>query len=179
MSGRAERLLFLAAILLLASWFAGVAGWRWQPDGRGDSLHDGPAYFHGGKTVLDPLPAPGCRSGKCHAGVPHRKGPEAAFRNQHGSFVECPACHGADGGTAWRAERRADGRWMIRTETRQSPGDPHRGFGAAVRCRGCHSEAGRKRIERGSTGSLQENFLHPVALRMLEEGSKSWVPDGM
>ncbi|GAB4367175.1 MAG: hypothetical protein Kow00128_11410 [Deltaproteobacteria bacterium] len=179
MTGRTERLLLPAAVLLVASMFAGVAGLRSGPAEPRDRSSGIPAYYHGGKTVAEPLPDPGCRSGKCHAVPPHRKGPEAAFRNLHLSFVECAVCHEGDGGGDWHADRRSDGRWVIRAGAGPRPGDPHRRLGTAVRCRGCHSRGGRDRIERGTNETLPGGFPNPVALRMLEEGSRSWVPDGM
>ncbi len=179
MKGWAERLLALAAVVVVISFLAGVAGWR-SAAGGGKAFPDGGmAYYHDGKTTAAVNPGPGCLGGECHVAYPHAAGPEAAFRNLHVAFVECRVCHGPEGASKWRADRGEDGRWRIRAGPGPGADDPHREFGVAVRCRGCHSDAGRARIEEGSPVPLPGTFRNPVALRMLEEGPRTWVPGSM
>jgi len=179
MTRRAERLLSLAAIGIAASLLVGIAGWRFPSSGERISSDAATRYFHDGKQARDAIHDSRCQTEKCHSVYPHNGGPESTFRNMHVEFVECPACHGREGQPMWKTGRGAGDRWIIRAGLPQKSGDPHPAFGPPVRCRGCHSEAGRKRIERGSARKLQGTFNEPVALRMLEEGSRKWVPDGM
>jgi len=169
----------LAAVAVVGCFFAGVAGWGFSlrvgdPRSAGDA-----SYYHQGKTEPAAIPDPGCKSGDCHGIYPHERGPEASFRNLHAPFVECRVCHGAVGSAAWRVDRNRDGHWRLRNESVPGEGDPHRVFGPAVRCRGCHSDTGEDSIEKMGGGALPGTFRNPVALRMLEEGSRKWIPDGM
>jgi len=174
----AERLLSLAAIAIAACYLAGIAGWRSPGPGRRISSATA-GYFHEGKSGDSGIRDPSCQTETCHSAYPHERGPESTFRNMHVGFIECQVCHGKAGAAAWQIEAGGGDRWIIRAGTRQAGGDPHTAFGPSVRCRECHSERGRKRIESGSNRKLHGTFHDPVALRMMEEGSRKWVPDGM
>jgi len=179
LTGRSEPLLILSAIAVVGCFLAGIVGWRSSPGGEAPRLAGEGSYYHQGKTAAAGLPDPGCKSDACHGIYPHEKGPEAAFRNLHAPFVECRVCHGTNGLAAWRVDRNPDGRWRLRNENVSGGGDPHRAFGPAVRCRVCHSEPGESLIGKMGDGALPRTFRNPVALRMLEEGSRKWIPDGM
>lgn len=179
MTGRSGPFLILAAIAVIGCFLEGVAGWGSSPGGEKSRLAGEASYYHQGKTEAAGLPDPGCKSDDCHGIYPHERGPEAAFRNLHVSFVECRVCHGTNGSAAWRVDRNPDGRWRLRNESLPGEGDPHRAFGPGVRCRGCHSDTGEDLIEKMGGGALPGTFRNPVALRMLEEGSRKWIPDGM
>lgn len=174
---RSERILSLSAVGIVACFLAGIGGWKSTVSGiRIPSEESG--YFHEGKSGESPVRDPACQTKGCHGAYPHEQGPESAFRNLHVRFVECPVCHGREGEAEWRIEA-GDERWRIRTGTRRADGGSHPPVGPPVRCRECHSRAGRERIERGAGRKLQGDFTDPVALRMLEEGSREWVPGGM
>lgn len=174
-----ERTLSLAAIAVAVCFLAGVAGWRLPVPGGRISSGSATGYFHEGKPAGAGMRDSSCRTEKCHGAYPHGKGLESAFRNMHAEFVDCPVCHGREGKAEWSVEAGGGDRWRIRSGTPPAAGDPHASFGTPVRCRECHSQAGRERIERGGTRKLQGTFNDPIALRMLEEGSRKWMPEGM
>lgn len=179
MTRMAERLCVLAAVGISACFLAGVAGYGHPSAGHRISPTVA-GYFHEGKPVPSEIRDSACRTETCHGGYPHVQGPESAFRNMHVEFIECPVCHGPEGDTMWTSDPEPGGRWILRPGRRtEESRDPHHAFGPPVRCRDCHSERGRNRIERGMEQTLKGGFDDPVALRMLEEGSRKWIPDGM
>lgn len=188
-----EGALALAAVILTVAFLSAVSGGgaffgkssREPRDGR---------YFHAGK--LPPVSGEDrpCRSPECHAGMPHvRDRTLAAFRNMHLRFVDCLVCHGRDSRKSWSAEppppepKQATGdtgpvrkRWKIASPM---PGiereKAHATLGAALSCRACHSEEGYRNITARGVKDLPAGFVNPVALRMIEEGAKQWIPDTM
>ncbi len=52
-------------------------------------------------------------------------------------------------------------------------------IGPALSCRACHSEEGSREIAALGVKSLPAGFSNPVALRMIEEGARQWIPDAM
>ncbi len=167
-------------VVLAALAAAGIAVFAWGAAGTGASVRGGAAsvsYFHGGKDAARPAADPACQDGKCHAGLPHRKPvPESAFRNMHVAFAECLACHGKDPEGRWAPAGGAGGR-RIRFTGGAAAADRHEGTARALSCRSCHSEAGREALRRKGIQDLPNNFASPIALRMIEEKGKRWVPD--
>lgn len=176
MRGFAEKALLLAGFAVTAIFLAGVSGWN-LPRGSGNTaLAQSKRYFHGGKSADESPAESRCLSKDCHVAYPHAKAPVAAFRNMHVGFVDCLACHrGKD--AEWRVARdRGETRWEIRSEGIAGGKDPHAGLQDPTDCRDCHSGEGRKRIEAGGARNLPGGFHDPIALRMMEGGSRKWVP---
>lgn len=191
MKRTAEWALVLLAAILAASFMAALAGWGSASIGDGSRASRDGRYFHAGKTPAASAGNAGCGASGCHAGMPHaRDRAQAAFRNMHVRFVECLVCHGGASRTSWTVEPptpgpAADGgtarkRWKLAT-----PGGtvdrekPHAALGASLSCRKCHSEEGRQEFAAKGVKDLPSGFVNPVALRMMEEGAKQWIPDSM
>jgi len=189
-----ERVLALVAVVLTGVFLAGVVGQGKASHAEGSRrLLDGP-YFHAGKTPPVPVEDRGCRSPGCHAGMPHVKDrTQAAFRNMHLGFLSCLVCHGKAPRSSWTAEppppapnRPLGGTGYLRARWKIAVSMPavdredlHGTLGQALACRACHSEEGRKEIAEKGVRDLPAGFANPVALRMIEEGAKRWIPDTM
>lgn len=192
MTRSAEWGLALAAIVLTAAFAAGVSGW-------GPAVFRGsvPAaatdrYYHAGKIPADRFGSDGCSAPGCHQRIPHTKVPaRAAFCNMHLRFVDCLACHGKDARKTWVAEPPGGGPmagiggrlrrpWRIAAPAPAVARDKIHGLiGPALSCRACHSEEGLREIAAKGIRDLPSGFANPVALRMIEEGAKQWIPDTM
>ncbi len=194
MKTRAEWALGVAAAVLTASFVWGLAGGGWTP-ADASRRAPGARYSHGGKTVPVILDAGGCGAPGCHGAAPHsRGGAYAPFRNMHGRFVGCLVCHGRGSRGAWIVTRPRlaptpeprDGGVVRERWTIGAPGTPaggkdvaHAALGEALSCRACHSADGSRDIAAKGGPGLPGTFEDPVALRMIEEGAKQWIPDTM
>jgi hypothetical protein len=190
-----ERVLALVAVVLTGAFLAAVAGGEgWIPGGGATAMPDD-GYFHSGKTPPASLEDDGCLSKECHPGAPHAKDrTQAAFRNMHARFIDCLVCHGTESRTSWSAHPpprvpkpgaaqsygSSGRRWRIAAPTPKiDRGRMHGLIGRAVSCRACHSEQGYDDLARMGIRDLGAGFANPVALRMIEEGAKQWIPDTM
>lgn len=189
-----EWTLALVALILTGAFLSAVSGaGGWFPRGDSPSARDD-RYFHAGKTTPISVDARGCRSTGCHAGMPHVEDrTQAAFRNMHVAFVDCLVCHGRDSRKSWILEPPAPApkqgggdrgfprkRWKLAVPT---PGTDratmHGLIGPALSCRKCHSDDGHREMSEKGIRDLPPGFNNPVALRMIEEGAKQWIPDTM
>ena len=194
MTRAAEWVLALSAAVLTGAFLSALAGGAgWTPAGRSGTTVDA-RYFHAGKTAPAPVEEGGCRAAGCHAGIPHAKDlTQAAFRNMHVRFVECLVCHGRDSRRSWRVGPPAPGpekggrdgvilwkRWTIAAPMPSvDRAEMHTLLGPALGCRACHSGEGSREIGAKGARELPAGFADPVALRMIEEGAKQWIPDTM
>ncbi len=189
----AEWALGLAAALLAAAFLSAVAGGGAPAPGTLSGASTA-AYFHGGKAGAGPAGDRACGAAGCHAGLPHARDRRyAALRNMHVRFIGCLVCHGKDSPGSWtvlrvapakRAELRDGGtpgeRWTIAATTTATGRERlHALLGPALSCRACHSAAGSREIAAKGGKGLPGGFEDPVALRMIEEGAKQWIPDTM
>lgn len=194
MTRTAEWALALVALVLTGGFLAGVSGGGVALFGEDPPASRDGRYFHAGKGAPVTVGDRGCRSPGCHAGMPHaRDRALAAFRNMHLGFIDCLVCHGKDSRKSWIAEpapaqeKRPSGdggprrkRWTIVTPTPPADREKSHGMlGAALSCRSCHSEEGAREIAAKGAKDLPGGFVNPVALRMVEEGAKQWIPDAM
>lgn len=189
-----EWALALVAVILTGAFLSAASGARgWIPRGGSATARDD-RYFHAGKTAAISVEARGCRATGCHVGMPHAKDrTQAAFRNMHVGFIDCLACHGRDSRKSWVFEPPAPApkqgggdrsyprkRWKIAVPM---PGTDrermHALIGPALSCRKCHSDAGHREMTGNGIRDLPPGFVNPVALRMIEEGAKQWIPDTM
>ncbi|MGE5189657.1 MAG: hypothetical protein ACM3NF_06335 [Gemmatimonadota bacterium] len=183
------------AVLLTGAYLAAVSGGAGErPAGDPPGTPEG-RYFHAGKVPAPALAEPDCLSEKCHGAVPHAKDrTEAAFRNMHVRFVDCLVCHGKESRASWVAVppgRRPAGqaehggiaprsRWRLEVRPTGIDRDrTHDSLGPALKCRACHSDEGYPRLTGLGIRDLPRGFANPVALRMIEEGAKQWIPDTM
>jgi len=136
------------------------------------------AYFHGGKTARGNVADPDCQSRGCHETYPHEKDKtESVFRNMHQRRMDCLACHGKEAEKIWVGEQRPDGDGMkLGVSRKVSKGNPHVELGQAASCRKCHSEKGRDLLREKGMHELSPGYADPIVLRMIEGGSKRWVP---
>lgn len=193
MNRAAEWALALVAAVLLVAFLSAVAGGPALIRGTGFAATADARYFHAGKTPAA-VEDGGCGAAGCHVGMPHAKErTHAAFRNMHVRFVACLVCHGRDSRKSWSVGPPAPGhgkgardgglprnRWTL-----SAPVPPvdrekaHRLLGPALGCRGCHSAEGYRELGAKGAAGLPAGFVDPVALRMIEEGAKQWIPDTM
>ncbi len=193
MKRTAEWALAVAALILTGAFLSAVSGGGLLSPGEGFGAPRDGRYFHAGKTAPAAAGDRGCRSPGCHVGMPHARGrTQAAFRNMHMRFVECLVCHGKDSRKSWTAvhsppENRSVGgkgslrsRWTIAAPgPAVEPGKMHGLIGPALSCRACHSEDGYRELAGKGVRDLPAGFTNPVALRMIEEGARQWIPDTM
>ncbi len=195
MRGAAEWALGVAAAVLTGAFLSAAAGGILRTPGIAAGAAGGGPYFHGGKTSAPQGADPGCGSADCHPGAPHAKDRSyAPFRNMHVRFVGCLVCHGRGSRGSWivaaaglaRKPNPGDGgflreRWTIAAAAAAGKGreQMHALMGAALSCRACHSEEGSRDIAAKGGRNLPTGFDNPVALRMIEEGAKQWIPDTM
>ncbi len=190
----AEWALGLAAAVLVAAFVSAVAGGGAPATGSASDAAVAARYFHGGKSAAWPADDRGCGAAGCHAGAPHAKDRTyAPFRNMHVRFIGCLVCHGRDSRGSWtvlpvaparKAEVRDGGpvreRWTIAAASAATGRERmHALLGGALSCRACHSAAGSREIAAKAGRELPAGFEDPVALRMIEEGAKQWIPDTM
>jgi hypothetical protein len=177
MKGATENILRAAAVLVAALFMARALG-----IGAAVSAPARPAPFryHGGKTGPARTVSPACLGGRCHLEAPHRGNVvESAFRNMHAGFIDCLGCHGKEAERRWKPSGKAGtGTLKVACDGPAAGGNPHDATGKPAECRFCHSEAGLERLSRRGIGGLPGNFASPVALRMMEEKGKRWVPEG-
>lgn len=189
-----EWALALVAVILTGAFLSGVSGaGGWTLRGSSATARDD-RYFHAGKTAPISVEARGCRSTGCHVGVPHAKDrTQAAFRNMHVGFIDCLVCHGRDSRKSWILEPPApapkqggsDGsfprkRGRIAVPVPEIDRERMHGLvGPALSCRRCHSDEGHREMTEKGIRDLPPGFVNPVALRMIEEGAKQWIPDTM
>lgn len=194
MSRTVEWALALVAVILTGSFLLAVTGRGGWMAGEGPDATRDPRYFHGGKTPPASLSERGCLSKGCHAGAPHAEDrTQAAFRNLHVRFIDCLVCHGRDSRKSWIAEAPAPvakpggragafprNRWKIAASGPEIDRERmHGSIGPALGCRACHSEEGYRGMTALGIRDLPSGFVNPVALRMIEEGGKQWIPDNM
>jgi hypothetical protein len=171
-----ERTTIAASFLFTAVYLIGAAGVDIPGSGRTQAVPGPVAAFHGGKATSAQVPDPGCQSPSCHEAYPHKKDrAESAFRNMHQEFAECLACHGKEPENRWFGDPREKG-GKIRYARGETKGNPHVDLGQAATCRKCHSESGRGRLREKGMAGIPPGHADPIALRMLEGGSKRWAP---
>jgi hypothetical protein len=143
---------------------------------RFPEAHAVPQY-HGGKTYSPPSLETSCQSDKCHAEYPHKKDRTiSVFCNMHQSFTDCLSCHGREAGKRLELKSIKEGKgWKI-SYAADVKEDPHAGLGSDRSCRKCHSEAGMRMLLALHIPELSRGFADPIALRMIEGGSRQWVP---
>lgn len=190
-----ECALGVTALVLTAAFVAAVGGGGWRIRGGGAPAAPDDGYFHAGKTRPASLGDLGCVSKDCHTAVPHAKDrTQAAFRNMHAGFIDCLICHGREPRTSWsvwppppapgpgaaRGGVSSRGRWTIAAPKPEIDRERMHGLiGQAVSCRACHSDQGYRELAAKGIRNLGPGFVNPVALRMIEEGAKQWIPDTM
>lgn len=195
MNRAVEGALALIALILTGAFLAAVAGGGEGISWGGASATPDDRYFHAGKTPSASAEDRGCLSKGCHAAAPHAKErTQAAFRNMHARFVDCLVCHGRESRASWsvRPPPQAPkpgaaqgggtfrGRWTIAAPKPEIDREKMHGLiGQAVSCRACHSEQGYRELAGKGIRHLGPGFVNPVALRMIEEGAKQWIPDTM
>lgn len=181
MSRRAGVLFPFLAVLVTVLFYASLRGWRFTSDGAGSA---GAASFHGGKGSGSPKRDPACSAKGCHAPSSHRKPvPSSAFLNMHETVVSCLGCHGRDPERRWTSGE-TSGESAFRLVYSPVPeagkgGRRHDANGPPAACRSCHSVEGRRAISAAGVKGLHDRFENPIALRMIEEGGRKWLPDDM
>lgn len=176
-----EILLPVLAALLVVLSYASTEGWL-LASGRGPDARA--ASFHGGKRTSSGEEAAPCVSPACHGSSPHRRTVRAsAFLNMHVTVVSCLGCHGADRERRWRpAGKEGIGGSLLAYSQVPVPGTGdrrHEANGPPASCRSCHSVEGRRAIAAAGVKGIHEGFEDPISLRMIEEGGRKWLPDGM
>ncbi len=172
--------LFAVSVLFLAVFFGGAVGLR-LPGGGGDLPRNGgdlPTYH---APTAGAVPNPGvCGSGDCHMAYPHRSGGTvSAFLNYHGEFTDCTVCHGPEA-VSWEARKREEGGpWHLVSRGPLPPGDPHEKLSVPRGCRQCHSPRGMEDLGSRGVQEFPQGFDSPIALRMIEESRKRWLPAGL
>ena len=173
--------LLAAALLLAAAFLSSVVGWKAGAGKGSGAAAPGNPYFHAGKAASAGTADPACQASGCHAAFPHGKDPGTApFRNLHQGAVRCLACHGQEAQRGWTVLEGRGEKLGYSPPGGKGPGtDPHALIGPPLACRKCHSESGRSELAGKGMKGLPQGFANPIALRMMEEGARRWVPDTM